>query len=54
MMLTSNEEFKWKVNWATILSNMIENNQTSGFQPDPIGKSGTKNGKFIGLNSFLS
>jgi len=38
MVLTSNDDFKWKVNWATILSNMIENNQTSGFQPDPLGQ----------------
>ena len=38
MLKTSSDNFKWKVNWATIISNMIENNQMSGLQPDPEGK----------------
>jgi len=37
MLKTSSDNFKWKVNWATIISNMIENNQMSGLQPDPEG-----------------
>jgi len=38
MLRTSSDDFKWKVNWATVLSNMIENNQMSGQQSDPLGR----------------
>ena len=34
LVKTNNDNFKWKVNWATILSNMIEDNQQSAFRSE--------------------